>query len=123
MIHRESRTPARVSQAVALLSLAFAASTVAIFASIVLFGMTIGNLLMLQPLLFAERFGVLDYPRIYSRSQFVAILGVAGGPLLLGLLYDESGSYRVPYATAAVLCLVGALVIAAAGPATVRSDG
>ena len=49
---------------------------------------------MLQPLLIAERFGVLDYPRIFSRSQFVTMFGTAGGPLLLGWLYDHAGGYR-----------------------------
>ena len=69
-----------------------------LFAAIVLFGATIGNILMLQPLVIAERFGVRDYPRIFSRTQLVAVVGTAGGPLLLGSLYDVFGSYRVPYA-------------------------
>jgi hypothetical protein len=42
--------------------------------------LTVGNLLMLHPLLLAERFGVRDYARIYSRSQFAATFGVAAGP-------------------------------------------
>lgn len=104
-------------QSVALVSLAVSSSTVLIFASIVLFGMTVGNLLMLQPLLIAERFGVADYPRIYGRSQAIAIVGVAGGPLLIGWLYDVFGSYEWPYVITAGLCLVGAAVIARAGPA------
>ncbi len=107
-------------QALALLGLAFFQTTFLIFASIVLFGMTIGNLLMMQPLLIAERFGVRDYPRIYSRSQFVGIVGVAGGPLLLGWLYDVSGSYRVPYIAAAACCAVGVAILALAGPADAR---
>ncbi|MGI9645948.1 MAG: MFS transporter [Ilumatobacteraceae bacterium] len=109
-------------QAVSLVFLAVAESTAALFLAIVLFGVTIGNLLMLQPLLIAERFGVVDYARIYSRSQFIVIIGVAGGPLLLGWLYDESGSYRVPYVTASVLCVFGAALIAVAGPATLRGN-
>ncbi len=105
-------------QSVALVGLAFVSSTALIFASIVLFGMAIGNLLMMQPLLIAERFGVLDYPRIFGRSQFVAIVGVAGGPLLLGWLYDVSGSYRMPYLAAAACCLIGSAILATGGPAT-----
>jgi len=108
-------------QSCALLGLAFFETTALIFAAIVLFGLTIGNLLMMQPLLIAERFGVRDYPRIYSRSQFVGILGVAGGPLLLGWLYDVFGSYRVPYVTAAACCAVGVSILAVAGPATIGS--
>ncbi|MEP1123458.1 MAG: MFS transporter [Ilumatobacter sp.] len=106
-------------QAVALVGVGLSQSRLLIFASIILFGMTIGNLLMMQPLLIAEHFGVLDYPRIFGRSQAIAIVGVAGGPLLIGWLYDVFGSYQWPYMVAAAMCAVGTGVIAIAGPATV----
>lgn len=104
-------------QAIALVGVGLSQQTLLIFVSIVLFGMTIGNLLMMQPLLIAERFGVRDYPRIFGRSQAVTIVGVAGGPLLVGWLYDVFGSYQVPYLAAAALCAVGAAVLSTAGPA------
>jgi MFS family permease len=106
----------------AMVSLAFASSPLALFAAIVVFGATIGNILMLQPLLLAERFGVLDYPRIFSRSQFVGTLGVAGGPLLLGWLHDSAGGYRTSYLVAAACSLAGAAVLAWGGPATVAES-
>ncbi len=106
-------------QCVALIVLGLANVTWILFLGIVLFGMTIGNILMLQPLLIAERFGVRDYPQIYSRSQFVAIVGTAGGPLVIGYLYDVAGSYRMPYVVAAALSLLGAFVLSLGGPATV----
>ena len=85
-----------------------------LIAASLLFGCTIGNLLMLQPLVIADRFGVLDYPRIYSVLQLtVTGLGVAGGPYLLGYLRDAA-SYTVSYLAAAALSGVGALVFAAA---------
>ena len=83
-----------------------------IFPSIILFGATVGNILMLQPLLIAERFGVLDYPRIFSRDQFFCIVGTAGGPLLLGWLYDNAGGYETSYLVAAACSLTGSLVLA-----------
>ena len=86
---------------------------------IILFGATVGNLLMLQPLLVAERFGVRDYPRIFSRSQFITMFGTAGGPLLLGWLHDSAGGYRTSYLAAAVCSLAGAVVLAGGGPARV----
>lgn len=104
-------------QSVALVGVGLSQSRLLIFASIILFGMTIGNLLMMQPLLIAERFGVIDYPKIFGRSQAITIVGVAGGPLLIGWLYDVFGSYEWPYITAAALCLVGTAIIALAGPA------
>ena len=107
-------------QALALGALAFAETTLALFAAIIVFGCTIGNILMLQPLLIAERFGVLDYPRLFSRAQFISVLGVAGGPLLLGWLYDNAGGYQTSYIVAGCCSLVGAFVMALGGPATVR---
>jgi MFS family permease len=78
---------------------------------IVAFGATVGNLLMLQPLLVADRFGVKDYPRIFSRSQFVTVLGTAGGPWLLGWLRDNAGGYRTSYVVAGLCSASGALVL------------
>jgi MFS family permease len=106
------------TQAAALLVLGLAGSTWVLFVAIVFFGATIGNILMLQPLVIAERFGVRDYPRIFSRTQLVAVAGTAGGPLLLGALYDVAGSYRLPYTVAAACSLAGAFVLSLGGPAT-----
>ncbi len=111
------------TQSVALVLLAFAESTWLIFVAIILFGATIGNILMLQPLLMAERFGVRDYPKIYSRSQLFGVVGTAGGPLVLGLLYDVAGSYQIPYLVAALCSIAGAFVMSRGGPATVAADG
>ena len=112
------------AQAVALAVIGIADTTWLLFAAIVLFGATIGNVLMLQPLVIAERFGVRDYPRIFSRAQLVSVVGTAGGPLLLGSLYDVFGSYEVPYAAAAACSLTGAIVLSLGGPATEPvSDG
>ena len=104
-----------VAQTVSLVLIGVLESTLALFAAIILFGATIGNILMLQPLIVADRFGVLDYPRIFSRAQLITVIGTAGGPLLLGWLHDSAGGYRTSYLVAAVASLVGAGVIAAAG--------
>jgi MFS family permease len=109
-------------QALALVVLGFAGTTWLLFAAIMLFGATIGNILMLQPLLVAERFGVRDYPRIFGRSQLFAVIGTAGGPFLIGALYDVAGSYRLPYTVAACCSLAGAFVLSLGGPATVADD-
>jgi len=109
-------------QGVALALLGVAEVTWVIFAAIVMFGATIGNVLMLQPLLIAERFGVRDYPRIFGRSQLFTVIGTAGGPFVIGALYDLAGSYRIPYAVAACFSFGGALVLSLGGPATVADD-
>jgi MFS family permease len=109
-------------QGVALASLAWVDSRMGMLLLAAFFGITIGNLLMLQPLLIAEAFGVRDYARIYSRSQFVSTLGVAFGPLLLGLVHDAVDGYEFAYTLAAVLSIGGALLLVASGPTETAAD-
>ena len=106
-----------IIQGGAMVALAFADSVWALFLALPVFGLTVGNILMLQPLLIAERFGVLDYPRLFSRSQFVSTFGVAGGPLLLGWLHDVAGGYRTSYLVAGCCSVAGAMVLSTAGSA------
>lgn len=109
-------------QAVSMTVLALSDEAAISFIGIIILGATIGNILMLQPLLIAERFGVRDYPRIFSRSQLFTTFGIAGGPLLLGWLRDSAGGYRTSYVVAACFSFVGAIVIRAGGPATVTAS-
>ncbi len=111
-----------ILQSGSMVIMAFAEVPIVAFIGIVGFGMTIGNILMLQPLLIAERFGVRDYPRIFSRTQLYTTVGTAGGPLLLGWLRDVAGGYRTSYLVAAAFSLSGALVLRQAGSATVTSS-
>lgn len=95
------------TQAVALALLSRLEGTVAMFAAVALFGFSVGNVLLLHPLLLANSFGMADYPRIYGRSQFLTTLGVAGGPFLFGWLHDHAGGYDTSYLVGAGLAAVG----------------
>ncbi|MBY0532017.1 MAG: MFS transporter [Xanthobacteraceae bacterium] len=98
-------------QGVSLLALAFVHDRVSILAATALFGVTIGNSLMMHPLLLAEKFGTREYGRIYSMSQFIGMAGVAGGPLAIGLLYDWTGDYALPFIAGAVATIIGLFVL------------
>ncbi|MEM8705091.1 MAG: MFS transporter [Actinomycetota bacterium] len=101
-------------QGVTLVGVAFADGRVALLVVAFLFGTTIGNLLMLQPLLIAGAFGVAAYPRIFAFQQLVITAGVAGGPLLLGALRDAS-SYRTSYLVAGALSFVATAIMTTTG--------
>ena len=102
-------------QASGLAMLAFAQSSATIYAGAVLFGLGVGNVLLLHPLLLAEVFGVRDYARIYGRSAVFVAAGNAFGPLSMGWLRDHGGGYRSAYLLAAGLNLVGLAVYVARG--------
>jgi len=92
------------AQAVGLALLAVSFEPVLVLSSVALFfGLTIGNSLMMHPLLLAETFGTRDYGRIYSTSQLVTMAGVAGCPALIGMVYELSGGYAAPFLGVAAL--------------------
>jgi MFS family permease len=102
-------------QTLGLMLLAFVAGRWPILISIVLFGLTAGSMLMMQPLLLAEAFGVRDYGRIYSTSLTVGVVGYIIAPTLMGVLFDATGDYTLPYLAVAGLTLAGMGIFALAG--------
>lgn len=104
-------------QGAALLLLAAAHSSAAVLLATVLFGVTVGNLLMLHPLLLAERFGVRDYARIYARSQLVATIGIAAGPAAAGLLRDALAGYGAAFGLLGAGSVAAGAVLLSSGPA------
>jgi MFS family permease len=98
-------------QAAALSLLAFAWSASWLLATVVMFGLTAGSMLMMQPLLLAEAFGVANYGRVYSVSQLVGVLGYAIGPALVGAIYEASGGYAMALLAISASSLVGIAVL------------
>jgi MFS family permease len=111
------------AQAMALVVIGFSNSTWLLFVAIILFGATIGNILMLQPLLIAERFGVRDYPRLFSRTQLVAVVGHRRRAIAA-----RRAVRRVRLVSRCRIWwrrrvqLLGAIVLSVGGPATVAAD-
>lgn len=101
-------------QGTSLILLSQAESEGALLACVALFGATVGNLLMLQPLVLAEAFGVRDYPRLFSLNQLIVTAGIASGPFLLGALRDASG-YGLAYTVGGTLSIAGAAVMVTGG--------
>jgi MFS family permease len=97
-------------QGVMLGALAVAEGAAALLVASAGFGLTIGNVLLLQSMLLAEAFGTALYARVYSIGSLLATAGVAGGPVLLGVLHDASG-YRFAFLGAMVASWVAALLM------------
>lgn len=104
-------------QGVSLAAVAYADSTMALRLSAAVFGISVGNVLMLQPLLIAESFGVRSYSRVYSFSQLIGTLGVAGGPFLIGVIRDVA-DYRWAFLFAAACNVAAVGFLRLAGPIT-----
>lgn len=104
-----------LGQGVGMLLIAVADSAAFAWLGALVFGLTVGNLLMLQPVVLVEAFGLRAYARIYASANAMTTLGVASGPLMLGVLY-EYGGYHLSYLLAAGLSCLALLILVLAGP-------
>lgn len=102
-------------QAAALLLVSFSEDRILLLTAVVLFGLPVGNLLMMQPLLVAEAFGTREYGQIYSAHSLITMAGVAGGPMVLGMLHDAFHGYGAPYLFAAILGFAGCVTLMLSG--------
>ena len=103
-----------VVQAIGITIIGLAGQRITILVGVVIFGMAMGNLLMLHPLLLADAFGIRDYPRIYGLGSLLMVTGVGLGPFVVGLLRDLS-DYRTAFLAMAATALVGLVIYRMAG--------
>lgn len=105
-----------VLQALSFLLFAFVDGIVGLFIASVIFGTTVGNMQMMQPLIVAEAFGLKAYARILSMSQMITTCANAAGPALLGFLYVLADGYQLAYLTITLSSVLGFACLYAAGP-------
>lgn len=105
-------------QGLGILAFSFSQSPLALFGSTLLFGVTIGNIFMLQSLLTADLFGIPSFGRVYGSVQLFSQLASSTGPLLVGALYASHGGYPAALRWLVVLSLCGALLLTRVRPPT-----
>ncbi len=101
-------------QSVSLVLIAYADTRATLLGASMVLGLSVGNLLMLQPLLLADAFGVVEYSRIYGFGQLFATAGVAAGPFILGVARDL-WSYEVAFLFGATTNLMAIATLVLAG--------
>ena len=101
-------------QSAGLAAFAFASGYRSVLFASILFGLSLGNLLMLQPLLLAQAFGVRLYPRLFAFAHAASTIGVAGGPLAMGIVHDAF-NYAWSFGLATVASILALAILLAAG--------
>lgn len=112
--------------AVALVLLGLAASPFALVAASLAYGLTIGNVTTLSPIIVRREFGAASFGAIYGVGAMIIGLLSCLGPSLFGWLHDASGGYRLPLLTAAGIDIVATAVILYGRPrpeAAIRPPG
>ncbi|MFC2017654.1 MFS transporter [Chloroflexota bacterium] len=103
---RRALTACLVTATLALIWLLFAREIWMFYAFAVVFGVAIGSMDSLHPLVPAELFGLGSLGMIFGSVNFSNNLGGAVGPFLAGSIFDVTGSYRL----ALMICVIsGAL--------------
>lgn len=105
-----------VLQALSFVLFAFVQGPIALFVASAVFGSTVGNMQMMQPLIVAEAFGLKAYARILSVSQMITTCANAAGPALLGFLYVTAGGYELAFLALTISSALGFASLYAAGP-------
>ncbi|HCB34684.1 MAG TPA: hypothetical protein DEP69_05955, partial [Acidimicrobiaceae bacterium] len=103
-----------VVQSGGLVMLAVADTRTEVVLGVLVLGTSMGNLLMLHPLLLADAFGVREYARVYGMGSLLMIVGVGTGPFVVGLIRDAV-TYRLAFFVLAVVGIAGLTVFRAAG--------
>jgi MFS family permease len=90
-------------QAAALAAMAISSAPAALFVASVVFGLNVGNIITLPPLITHAEFGARSFATVFGMTSAAIQLGVAAGPGLVGVLRDVTGGYPAPLGVLAVL--------------------
>jgi MFS family permease len=98
-------------QACATLCFARASSGTVLGAASFVFGLTMGNIFMMQPLLVSEFFGIASFASVLGSLQVATSLASGLGPVAVGIAFERMGGYRGPLEGLACISVVGALAL------------
>lgn len=85
-------------------------------------GLSVGSTSTVITFLATRHFGMRNFGVLYGTVLILVMLGFGGGPVLAGLIYDQTGSYTNFFGLAIMLLLIGAGVLLSFGPPPVWED-
>jgi sugar phosphate permease len=99
-------------QALTALSYTYLHSRIGLYLAATVFGVTVGNVYMLQALVTSEVFGLVSYGTIYGMVSLAGSMGSAGGLLFTGWAVDHSnGNYTMPFRVLAAINFLAAVLV------------
>ena len=101
-------------QLVGVVILMFTRSTAMVWLFVVVFGFAMGGNVAVEPLVGGQFFGTASFGAIFGWILLGGAVGAAVGPILMGIVFDASGSYTMGLVIfiAAYAAAVGALLLA-----------
>lgn len=108
-------TVGMLGHALAMALMVGAASPAAVMVAAVIHGLAWGLRGPLMGALRADYFGRESFAAVMGLSSMIVTIGSVGGPLLVGIVADQTGSYAPAFVALAVLAAVGSLGFATLG--------
>ena len=105
-----------VVQGTAILLIIHTENIAATWLLTLVFGLTIGNIYMMQSLLVGELFGIVSFGSIFGLITLAGQVGSGLGPIGVGFMHDQTGGYGVPFTVTALLTYAAAAAILFARP-------
>ena len=109
-------------QGTSILFVSYSFGNIYVMLSTAIFGCSVGLILMVQPLLLANAFGLANFSRLLGVNQLIMSFGVALGPLIVGAAYDLLGGYSMSFPIVSGTSLLALVLLRLAGrPAMQRA--
>lgn len=105
-----------VVQATAIMLIIHTENVAATWALTLVFGLTIGNVYMMQSLLVGEIFGMVSFGAIFGLISLAGQAGSGLGPIGVGIIHDQTDGYTVPFTITAALTYLAAVAVLFARP-------
>ncbi len=103
-------------QGIAVFTLAHYHHVVILYLGTLAFGLTMGNIIMMQSLITGECFGLVSFATVSGLAGVFTMSGAAFGPSIAGFIFDATGSYQMAFTIFAAMSVVAILVIYFAKP-------
>jgi OFA family oxalate/formate antiporter-like MFS transporter len=84
-------------------------ATVMAYAFAVVYGFAVGAPLLINPAITAQCMGLRHFGTLFGILTLFATPGLAMGPILIGAIYDSTGSYISGFVLSIALVLLGGL--------------
>jgi MFS family permease len=86
-----------IMQGIAVLGLALSNHLAVLYLGTMVFGLTMGCVVMMQSLIIGECFGMKSFATVSGLAGVFVQVGAAIGPTIAGLIYDATESYRIAF--------------------------
>jgi MFS family permease len=105
-----------VFQGIGLAVLTTLANTPAMWAVVWIYGMAFGGMGAIFPILAQDIFGLRWYGSIYGLVNLATIFSAVIGPLMTGLVFDNTGTYTLAFLATIGFYVVGIVALTMAKP-------